>query len=71
MLNNSCIFTSLKNKLIYYLLNEDINNRDERIITLLTKLTSYTIKKIITIKYIKRDRKRPPKTNYCDLNKLS
>lgn len=71
MLNNSCIFTSLKNKLIYYLLNENINNRDERIITLLTKLTNYTIKKIITIKYIKRERKRPPKTNYCDLNKLS
>jgi hypothetical protein len=66
MLNNTCLFTSLKNKLIYYLLNENIKDRDKKIIRLLMTLIKYTIKKIITHIYKERIRKKPIK-NHCHI----
>ena len=55
--------TSLKNKLIYYLLKNDIKYMDE-IIKILNKLIKCILKEIETIKFKKRIRKRPQKNYY-------
>jgi len=55
--------TSLKNKLIYYLLKNDLKYMDE-IIKILNKLIKCILKEIETIKFKKRIRKRPQKNYY-------
>ena len=62
-LNITGLMTSLKNKLIYYLLKNDIKYMDE-IIKILNKLIKCILKEIETIKFKKRIRKRPQKNYY-------
>jgi len=62
-LNITGLMTSLKNKLIYYLLKNDVKYMD-KIIKILTKLIKCIIIEVETIEFKKRIRKRPQKNYY-------
>lgn len=64
MLNNTSLLTSIKNKLIYYLLKKRIKDKEKIIIGLLKKLFKCLLPKTITIKHKNRIRKRPQKNHY-------
>ena len=62
-MNIKGLTTILKNKLIYYLLKNDVKYMD-KIITILTNLIKYILIETVTIKFKKRVRKRPQKNYY-------
>ena len=64
MLNNTSLLTSIKNKLIYYLLKKRMKDKEKIIIGLLKKLFKCLLPKTITIKHKNRIRKRPQKNHY-------
>lgn len=67
-LNKSVIFESLKNKLFSLIINYNKNKNSKEstleIIRLLLKLIKFVIKKISTVEYKPRLRKRPQKNHY-------
>jgi hypothetical protein len=65
-INKKCLLESLRNKLLYYLLNkDDLTNKDMNIIIkILNKILSILLIKQITIKYKERIKKRPQKNHY-------
>ena len=64
MLNTTTLITSIKNKLIFYLLKNNLKENEKIIITLLNKLFKCILLKSVTIKYKNRIRKRPQKNHY-------
>jgi hypothetical protein len=62
-ISNTSLFTSLKNKLVYYILNDKIKDRNTLIVTLLKKLLKSIIKKITLLIHKERIRKRPQKNH--------
>jgi hypothetical protein len=62
--NNTSLITSIKHKLIYYLLNCTKKCNKIKIIELLNKLIKSIIPKILTQKYKNRIKKRPQKNHY-------
>jgi cell division protein FtsL len=64
MLNYTSLIASIKNKLIYYLLKNNLKNKEKIIMTLLIKLIKCIIPKTIEIKHKTRVRKRPQKNYY-------
>jgi len=64
MINKTCAFTSLKNKLLYCLFYDKSKNKINKIISLLLKLLKTIFKIIKIIEHKKRIRKRPQKNHY-------
>jgi hypothetical protein len=64
MLNNTSLITSIKNKLIYFLLKNNMKDNEKIIITLLNKLIKCIFPKTTTTVYKNRIRKRPQKNHY-------